>query len=459
MGIEFARLFVSPQGKHQCLFGYEDHEIQVLADLETWPSTCTCTASDKGWLAGVCDDGLIRVARYQSATGIVDERILTTPPGTGVDCIILDEHRLFAGGAQSEDLSADETFSESHPWVAWIDLSNTSPEWTPLTRPDLHANLPYKRVDAFALTPGHVIALDNVVQPLFAIRLRRGTARKHPEFVDIVGLPVHYTYEKIENATHNERYIAWLSSGINHGVSGQFISVCYHDCFPEERVYFSQFSDWRRSLRLEEAEEPGRYSSSQHGWQDIALCDDYIVIATGGKAYGIASINDNDLAYVDVDGIVASVHGMPAGTNYIVLAYSKDDEWHTELVTLPIGKLQDLQERRLHEVAPNLVSSIEDKFSVRYGIGRTNLVPHCGIPFDLFVRDGTIHIQFEHDYFHSESLGELNAKIFVGLLKRKMLDEDQMPSSSYEVDLAKHPVEKIQQFLYETVELMSATNS
>ena len=453
----FEKTFIAPKGQCQVLFGYKDHALHELCELASWPITRVTAVGDGGWIACWESKTEIRVARYDEPDGLVEPRLASVHATISIECIALDGCRLYAGGSQETTVESNPEYSTYHPWVGWLDLSNAESEWRTLTDDNLHEDLPNKCVDAFAWSPGHLIAFDNILEPLFAIRFNRGTEKKAPKFTDIVGLPIHNTYETIQVGVNNERYVAYLSSGINHGTSGQYISVSYQDRFPDEHAVFAQHSDGFLLRDGPITDDFGSYTSEREKWRDIDLCGNYVAIAAGEKGLGLADIEEDDgAAYVPVDGLASMVAAMPTGTNDVALSVVREGAWATELMSVPVDQLHRKQELDFSEASPSLPSLLPGHFSIRYGLTKTDLLPDQDVPFKIFVRDGSLYIEMPSLANRDEKLASISAEIWMALVMSRM-DPNELPELPYRVDLREHSAEKVCTFLTECVEIAQST--
>ncbi len=453
MTAEFEKLFLAPKGKCQYLFGYRDHTLQKLCKLNSWSITRATAVGDNGWIACRESKTEIRISRFDCSNGLVAQRNISVDVTISIVCIAIDGSRLYAGGSQQTAVERKPRYSTKHPWVGWLDLSKPESEWLPLTDGTLHEDLPHKCVDAFAFSPGHLIAFDNIVEPLFAIRFNRGTVQRAPTFTDIVGLPVHNTYETIQVGAYNERYVAYLSSGINHGTSGQYISVSDHDRFPNEHAVFSQYSHGFLLRDSPSIDKFGFYTPNRGEWQDMDLCGNYLAIAAGEKGMGLADVKGDDgVAYVAVDGLASMVTAMPTGTNDVALSIIKDGAWKTELRAVPVDELCRAQEQALLDASPTLPSILKEQFSIRYGLSKTDLLPLQDVPFKIFVRDGSLYVEMPRLAYRNEKLASISAEIWMATVRSRM-DKNELPESPYRVDLSEHSAEQVCTFLNECIEI------
>lgn len=88
---------------------------------------------------------------------------------------------------------------------------------------------------------GDVIAVDDMVLPRWCLvfALDRAGWATH---LSTVLIPAHTTYETVTHASLGHRYLALLSTGVNHGTTSYHLSVLGADCLRERACYSLELS-------------------------------------------------------------------------------------------------------------------------------------------------------------------------------------------------------------------------
>lgn len=357
------QIVVAPAGQSQALFAVGRDGLRQIARLNSWPPDYSACTSGDGWLASRGSQAAILVARFSVELGLADESRIEAPENVQLKAIAFAGNHLFAGGTEEfrrAGFGAD--FSERRPWIGWVDITE-SLEWTHIELDSAVFEFVNKGVDALVVSGGRLLAFDNIIEPLFALVIDLGEKTNRPTHVATLSLNVHSTYERIIDATVNDRFIATLSSGINHGVSGQYIAVFQPSSLENEVCLFAEHSGMLGEF------------PDKSDWRQIALADSMIYVAAGEAGLGVGDVVYEDgITYLQDFGRVDRVMAVDNVDNRVIISAENDGVWVTRMVSLSFSEIRAHQRTLFRTKYFELESLLAPHFEFRDGLTRVELL-------------------------------------------------------------------------------------
>jgi len=246
-----------------------------------------------------CRSALV-VQNWWPSGRVISPEVIELPIGvTGTTYLTTCRQELFVGG---------RVMGPEHvgPWVGRMDLNTRDRKWISLLSEQDDARATEKEIDALSYSLSgeneRVIAFDNIMYPLYAWLIDSGDDGKW-EMPKCIEIEAEYTYERIVSAYASERKVYLVTSGINHGVSMQFLREFNRDCSESKLLTCEvEESEWGSDRDLSEY---AKYGRGQVWSQVLATEDGIVFIAAGGRGLGRFDPRTGEVVYTGDSGVAA----------------------------------------------------------------------------------------------------------------------------------------------------------